>query len=145
MPICKNCGSRISKFDKDMCPVCGTKNPLEGISSDTIDITSSIGKQSLDEMKIKKRKTFFLLIFTCGFLAIPFFYLKKNKFGLCWLTTNMAFFAICFVLFFLVAHLPIWASLLIGLGFLYFTNLSFGLFLLTKKDLLKDGLGNFLR
>ena len=32
MPYCKNCGARITKFEKDICPVCGQKKPLEGAS-----------------------------------------------------------------------------------------------------------------
>ena len=31
MPNCRNCGARITKFDKDICPVCGQKNPLMGV------------------------------------------------------------------------------------------------------------------
>ena len=42
MPNCRNCGARLSKFDTDLCPVCGIKNPLEGISSETVEITSQI-------------------------------------------------------------------------------------------------------
>ena len=25
MPYCRNCGARITKFEKDICPVCGQK------------------------------------------------------------------------------------------------------------------------
>ena len=42
MPTCRECHSRISKFDKDICPVCGAKNPLDGVTSDTIEITHEI-------------------------------------------------------------------------------------------------------
>ena len=39
MPNCRNCGARITKFDKDICPVCGTKNPLQGVGSETMEVT----------------------------------------------------------------------------------------------------------
>ena len=42
MPKCRNCGTRLTKFDIDICPVCGTKDPLKGVSSDTLEVTSEI-------------------------------------------------------------------------------------------------------
>ena len=36
MPICRNCNSRISKFDKDRCPVCGTITLEQEVISNTI-------------------------------------------------------------------------------------------------------------
>ena len=60
MPNCRNCGARLSKFDTDLCPVCGIKNPLQGTSSETVEITSQI---DLSEMKegqkvLRRRKKF---------------------------------------------------------------------------------------
>ena len=42
MPICRNCGARIEKFNKDICPICGEKKPLEGVNSETVEITGQI-------------------------------------------------------------------------------------------------------
>ena len=69
MPNCRNCGARLSKFDTDLCPVCGIKNPLEGTSSETVEITSQI---DLSEMKegqkvLRRRKKFIAYFFTLGF------------------------------------------------------------------------------
>ena len=51
MPSCRNCGARLSKFDSDICPVCGTKKPLEGVSTETIDITSQVDMSDLPLVK----------------------------------------------------------------------------------------------
>ena len=79
MPNCRNCGARLSKFDTDLCPVCGIKNPLQGTSSETVEITSQI---DLSEMKegqkvLRRRKKFIAYFFTLGFTGLPFFYIKK--------------------------------------------------------------------
>ena len=57
MPNCRNCGSRLSKFDKDICPVCGFKHPLDGVSSETQEVTSEISfyKGELKTSKVRKR------------------------------------------------------------------------------------------
>ena len=49
MPVCRHCGTRITKFDTDRCPVCGELNPLEGVTSDTVEITTEIDLS--DELK----------------------------------------------------------------------------------------------
>ena len=77
MPKCKNCGARLSKLDNDICPVCGEKNPLLGVSSETVEITSQLDIQS-DEFKDyhpKKRFVAFILSTCLGFTGAPFFYL----------------------------------------------------------------------
>ena len=51
MPYCKNCGARITKFDKDLCPVCGAKKPLEGAHSDTIEITTELNVHNKEARK----------------------------------------------------------------------------------------------
>ena len=92
MPNCRNCGARLSKFDTDLCPVCGIKNPLQGTSSETVEITSQI---DLSEMKegqkvLRRRKKFIAYFFTLGFTGLPFFYIKKYVLGLIWLICNLA-------------------------------------------------------
>ena len=63
MPNCRNCGTRLTKFEKDLCPICGCKNPLEGVSSETIEITSQIGgiSEELKDYHQKSRSICFLL------------------------------------------------------------------------------------
>ena len=53
MPTCKNCNARITKFDKDRCPVCGFVNPFNLDNGDTVDITSNISL----EKELKKQET----------------------------------------------------------------------------------------
>ena len=82
MPICRNCNSRISKFDKDRCPVCGTISPLKGVTSETVEVTSEIDLTSGEyNFKPKDRNIVMLLFTLIGFTGAGFFYLKKNKFG----------------------------------------------------------------
>ena len=54
MPYCKNCGSRITKFDKEICPVCGEKKPLDGAVSDTVEITTELNVKDKNIGKIYK-------------------------------------------------------------------------------------------
>ena len=84
MPNCRNCGARISKFDKDICPVCGTKNPLDGVSSETVEITSQIDLNNFVEGQkvVCRRKKMLILFLACGFTASQFFYLKRKKFAI---------------------------------------------------------------
>ena len=76
MPICKNCHRTISKFDKDMCPYCGTGNPIED-NYQTKDVTSFIKatKTSGDLYKSKSRKTAGFLWLFLGSLGIHNFFL----------------------------------------------------------------------
>ena len=58
MPKCKYCHENITKFDKEICPFCGGKKPLEGVDDSTYDITQfvDIMKKSDQEVKFKQRK-----------------------------------------------------------------------------------------
>ena len=81
MPNCRNCGARITKFDKDICPVCGTKNPLQGVGSETMEVTGQIDLNGFAEGQkvICRRKKLLLYFLALGFTGAPFFYLKKKK------------------------------------------------------------------
>ena len=65
MPKCKNCGTRLTKFDNEICPVCGVEHPLEGVSSETIEITSKldIDKEEFKDYHPTKRINVFLFFF----------------------------------------------------------------------------------
>ena len=79
MPYCRNCGARITKFEKDICPVCGTRNPLDGANSDTVEITSQLDLGQKANRKIYKAhfrlNTFIWFIFL-GWTGAGFFYLN---------------------------------------------------------------------
>lgn len=82
MAKCKYCGENISRLDKEICPFCGGKKPLDGTDTSTQDIT-----QFLDESgKAKKvrhcsKVVAAILAIFVGFLGGHSFYLKKIKNG----------------------------------------------------------------
>ena len=146
MPVCKYCGSRISKFDNDMCPVCGTKKPLEGVTSETIEVTSEIDIKNPDFKAYKqtKRVTAFLLFSLVGIFGAGFFYAKFKKYGIIWLIANVVTIGgLGSILAFLAGLGPIWGYV-IPLVACYLINIGFGLFFLFKPSL-KDGNGEFIR
>ena len=145
MPVCRHCGSRISKLDKDRCPVCGEINPLEGVNSDTIEVTSVLDISSSDELafKPKTKKMFLLLSCLIGWVGAQFFYLKYKRAGLIWLAINLAILAGGFCAFFFGVH-SLLLAILIPLLVLYAANIAFGL-VIFKKPSFKDGDGNLLR
>ena len=44
---CKKCHQALTKFDKDICPYCGTVRPLEGQSDETQDVTQIIEAENI--------------------------------------------------------------------------------------------------
>ena len=86
MPKCRYCGMSITKFDKEICPYCGGKNPIDAKSSETMDITESIKTVTpTDEVRVKfkakKRTINALLCAFLGFLGIDELYLGfRNRF-----------------------------------------------------------------
>ncbi|MCR5506073.1 MAG: hypothetical protein K6F07_03670 [Bacilli bacterium] len=146
MPVCKNCGARISKFDKDMCPVCGAKKPLEGVSSETIEITSEInvGNPQFKAYKETKRGTLCLLFCTLGIFGAGLFYAKYKKPGFYWMFLNLVFIASIGTALLLLTKLgPLW-SYLIPLFVVYAINIFVGFVFLFRHDV-KDGNGEFIR
>ena len=145
MPNCKNCGARISKFDDDMSPVCGTKKPLEGINSETIEITSQIDLNNFAEGQkvVRRRKKLLLLFLVIGFVGAPFFYLKKKKAAILWLILNLVLLGGLFALFFFAFKLHIAIAILIPILVVYFLNGVMGAIYHFLPDL-KDGDGEFV-
>ena len=144
MPNCRNCGARISKFDKDICPVCGTKNPLEGVSSETVEITSQIDLNNFVEGQkvVCRRKKMLVLFCACGFTAAQFFYLKRKKFAVLWLIINLLLMGIVFFLTSMVRN-PLWLCILLSVLFTYVLNAIVGTIYYFLPDL-KDGEGEFV-
>ena len=145
MPNCRYCGTRLSKFDKDICPVCGTKNPLEGVSSETVEITSQVDLSGFtDGQKVRRhRKTMLLLFLLVGFSGAGFFYLKKKRDGLLWLSTNALLLSSGFLLLHLLANLNIALSLVIPIATMLLLNVIFGLIYYFTPNI-KDGEGEFV-
>ena len=145
MPNCRNCGARISKFDKDICPVCGTKNPLEGVASETVEITSQIDLNNFVEGQkvVRRRKTLLILFIACGFTAAQFFYLKKKKFAILWLILNLVFIGGLFFLLSMFPGIHIIAAIIIPIVLTYVINSVMGAIYYFLPDL-KDGEGEFV-
>lgn len=145
MPSCRNCGARLSKFDSDICPVCGTKKPLEGVSSETIEITSQVDLSSFTAgQKVKRRrKTMLLLSLLLGFTGALFFYIKKALLGFIWLLINLLVGAGLAVLFLLVVKLNLALSIILPVVLIYLVNAIVGAIYFLKPNL-KDGEGEFV-
>lgn len=146
MPKCKKCGARLTKFDTDICPVCGEKNPLEGVSSETIEITSNLdfSDAELKTYKPRKRVVAFILFLTLGFTGIPCFYLKYTKLGIyCLIGSLILIGGIGSILAFCTSLGPV-LGYVIGLLSTYAFHIFTALYTMFKPNLV-DGNGEFLR
>ncbi len=146
MPNCKNCGSRISKFDKDVCPICGQVKPLDGVESETIEVTSEISayQGELSTSKVKKRWVVLILSIFFGPFGAQFYYLKKIRFASIWLLCHILFAAILIGIFALAMDNGLVIGAIATLVTEYVINIGTGIYLFVKKDY-KDGNGELVR
>ena len=145
MPSCRNCGARLSKFDKDICPVCGAKNPLEGVSSETIEITSQVDLSGFvaGQKVVRRRKQMLILACAAGFTGASFFYLKRKGLGLLWLLANLVVIAGLVCLFLLALKLAPWIAIVVPIAIAYVINAIVGVIYFYLPNL-KDGEGEFV-
>ena len=145
MPNCRNCGARISKFDADICPVCGASKPLQGVSSETVEITSQIDLSDFKEGQkvIRRHKILLLLFLLVGFTGAPFFYLKKKKNGFIWLIANLLFLGALFSILFFALNLHIALAIVIPVAASYLVSAVLGAIYHYTPNL-KDGEGEFV-
>ena len=145
MPSCRNCGARLSKFDKDICPVCGILKPLEGVSSETVEITSQIDLNNfIDGQKVVRRKKTLLLLFIfLSFTGVPFFYLKKKTNAIIWLIVNLVFIGALFAVLYFALNLHIALAIIIPVLTTYIVGIVTGIIYNYLPDL-KDGEGEFV-
>ena len=145
MPSCRNCGARLSKFDKDICPVCGTLKPLEGVSSETVEITSQVDLSGFEagQKVVRRRKTLLLYFLLIGFTGAPVFYLKQKRNAFLWLAANLAVIGGLFVFFFLALSLHIALAIILPIITAYILNVAVALVYYFLPDL-KDGEGEFV-
>ena len=145
MPNCRNCGARLSKFDTDLCPVCGIKDPLQGTSSETVEITSQIDLAEMKEGQkvLRRRKKFIAYFFSLGFTGLPFFYIKKNILGLIWLVVNLAVLGGLFVVFYFAMSAHIAVAIIVPLLIVYAINAVVATVYNFLPDI-KDGEGEFI-
>lgn len=145
MPNCRNCGTRLTKFEKDLCPICGCKNPLEGVSSETIEITSQIDgvSEKLKGFHQKSRSVCFLLSIFVGFSGAAYFYQYKILKGILWFFINLLIYGGLAAVFFFFAEIE-WLSFLLPVTIVYAINIGMGFYFLYIRDY-RDGRGNFLK
>ena len=142
MPTCRNCNSRIDKFNKDRCPICGVENPFAGVSSDTVEITTNIDTSTL-EYNPRKRRTMFVYFVVGGIIGLPFFYLYQKKTGFIYGLINILLYALAVILTALLTTINAGLVILIYLVGFIFLNTMVGLYFVNKANL-KDGRGDFL-
>ena len=146
MPSCKKCHARITRFDRDICPVCGEKNPLEGVNSETIEITSNLdlSLEELNNFKPSTKAKTMVLFFAIGWTGAPQFYLGYILQGFLMLFINLAVAGGIFSLFYFVVGLDLILSIIIPVTIIYAINIILGFFAFFKHNL-KDKSGEFLR
>ncbi len=143
MPYCKYCNSRISKFDTDICPLCGGLRPLDDVTSETIDITKEIKMDGSEftNYKPKRRGVCFAWSATLGIFGAPLYYLGYVWLGILWLFVNLLIIAGGGVT---LGYYFSWIYLIVIAIAMYVLNLLFGLFYLFR-DNLKSKDGEFVR
>ena len=140
MPKCKYCGENITKFDKEICPFCGGKKPLEGVESYTVDITQTINtvdKKTVENYKQHSKLVNSLLCMFLGIFGADSFYLGHFKLGISRLLVGLIYIISLFCILYFAVHLEILYSLLISIGSIfvvYFVIGIIGLFLNSRKD-----------
>lgn len=146
MPKCRNCGARLSKLDKDICPVCGFKNPLEGVSSETVEITSqlTIDSEEFETYKPCTKANALALFMTLGFTGAGLFYLNYFHFAIVWAFINIGLLigGVGSLLAFLTPIGILWGYLIMLLV-CYVINIIAGVVVYLKPNM-KDGRGEFL-
>ena len=139
MPKCRFCGESITKFDKDICPFCGEKKPLDGVDNSTIDITQFIETLPEDQKEVKfKQHSKIVNILLCmffGYFALDLFYIGFVKFGLIRLSINILMNVVASIfLFFFIKELGLLWSILypfFAIMIVFFVN---GIILFFSKD-----------
>lgn len=140
MPKCKYCGENITKFDKEICPFCGGKKPLEGVESYTVDITQTINtvdKKTVENYKQHSKLVNSLLCMFLGIFGLDSFYLGHFKLGISRLLVGLIYIISLFCILYFAVNLEILYSLLISIGSIfvvYFILGIIGLFLNSRKD-----------
>ena len=146
MPECKYCHARLNRLtDKDRCPVCGTKDPLSGVISNTEEVTSQVDLNHFiaGQKVVRRRKNLLILFLTVGFTGAPYFYLKKKVNGVLWLLLNLVILGGLFALFYFLLHLHLALAIILPILVSYSLNGVIGAIYNFLPDL-KDGEGEFV-
>lgn len=144
MPVCKNCKKRIDRFNKDRCPICGVENPFEGMSSNTVEITTNIDVDAVNvDYHPRKKKKMLLFFCLIGMTGIPFFYLHRKLLGFLQIIWSLTIFIGIAVPLTYLTNINSSLCALMGFGAMYIVNIVIGLSLFLTPNL-KDGDGEFL-
>ena len=143
MPVCKNCYSRIDKFNKERCPICGVINPFEGMVSDTIEITTYLDVDRKDYHP-RKRVTELLLHIFLGWIGVNWYYTYKYKKGLIALAITLVLVGLGgFFLGYFIPSIGYKFSFLIIFLIIFIVHLIYAVVAYTIPNR-KDGRGDFL-
>lgn len=139
MPKCKYCHENITRFDKEICPFCGGRKPLEGIDDSTYDITQCIDiMKGQNEINFKQRShvTNGLLCMFLGLFGADAFYLGFNKIGIIRIIINIILFVGVSLPLYFFTELKFISFAIAGgaLFLLYFILGIVNLFIKGKKD-----------
>ena len=146
MPKCKYCHENITRFDKEICPFCGGKKPLDGIDDSTYDITQCIDiMKEQGEITFKQRShiTNALLCMFLGIFGADAFYLGFYKIGIIRIVINALIFSgISFPVFFTTSLGGLAFAISGGILFVIYFILGIVNFFIKGK---KDANGVFIR
>ena len=146
MPSCRNCHSRLTRFDKDICPVCGCKEPFLGMSTETNEITQEISSinDSNIQYEAKKRNFAVFLSVIGGFFGLPFYYLGFFMSGIIYLLISIICAGAIFLIMYFGGHLDLLISLCVPIGLLFLSNIVLAFVIGLNKNL-KDRHREFLK
>lgn len=146
MPKCKNCNAEISRLDKDICPFCGQRKPLEGQEAYTQDFTKAFDpiKSELENVKMKSRVTAGVLAILLGVFGAHMFYLGRKKYGFILCGITALFIASLGCVLYFTHVVPVVLAFLIPYFVLEVVMIISGILILTRHDF-TDANGEFLK
>ena len=145
MPKCRYCHEHISRLDKEYCPFCGGKKPLEGVDDSTIDITKVFNPVELKKQNLKPRSKVVtaILCFVLGIFGCDEMYISRPKRALITIVITLVMIGgVGSLLFFLALHNAFGYLIPYFVLELYFVFK--GIYILTSPTI-KDGRGEFLK
>ncbi len=143
---CRNCGQKLTKFHKEMCPYCGIKNPIEDFT-DSSDTTQAIDKIKEEELVFNEKsyRNYTLFSLFLGIFSVDLFYLGFKTLALMRLLINFGIWLVSFLTIFLINNDLLIVSIFAPLGVLYLLYFFYGLFKLIKRNHIKDKNGVYLK
>jgi hypothetical protein len=147
MPKCKNCGENITKFDKEICPYCGCKHPLDEETAETCDVTQTIETMENTDpdisYEVHKKNTSAVLGVFLGIFGADAFYLGFKNEGILRCILSVLGIGIAFVLFYFAFKLSIGLSIGFACLAIYIITVIVGVVLVFTRK--KDKNGVYLR